>query len=370
MFVPKSPTAAKSFRVVVGASHDPPAGNNVLVLIRPEAEKERLRHQNILVELGGHSSAPDVPPFGQFSAGLDVNWHIGDLWGTRDAQATAGLSYSGRYEGAMTYPRDQQDAVTLFPSGFATGADEGRQMMADLVRVSPDYLAQRSHRASHEAGDTIISAERRRVGRERPRRLRQGAGGSREPEPRAIATADSVDKLRYAYGAQWEDSLSATEITGAKSRDLAMRDSELRETIRERGRQARSGIDSVLVQARCKQANSDTMKVECQPWLTDHLRDSVADTLLKLLEWSNRRVPQDSVLNQILHLVPDPDPKPTAMDAIASEISRVVIERLQPDTAASHPLAPGRVPRRPDLGPQDDRATPEADHPHAAPGEM
>lgn len=43
VFVPKSPTAAKSFRVVVGASHDPPAGNNVLVLIRPEAEKERLR---------------------------------------------------------------------------------------------------------------------------------------------------------------------------------------------------------------------------------------------------------------------------------------------------------------------------------------
>ena len=135
--------------MIVGAGHDPPAPNSVLVLTGREAFTPRHNHPNILIELGGHSSAPDMPPFGQFSAGLDVNWHIDDLWGTRDEQATAGLSFSGRYEGTMTYPRDAEDAVTLFPRGLGASGEESREVLADLVRVSPDYLAERAHQASH-----------------------------------------------------------------------------------------------------------------------------------------------------------------------------------------------------------------------------
>jgi hypothetical protein len=140
VFVPRDTLIARKFRIVVGAGHDPPAPNNVLVYIGPPADTRKHFNQNILVELGGHSSAPDMPPFGQFSSGLDVNWHIDDVWGTRDEQATGGISFSGRYEGTMTYPRDQEDALSLFPAEEALDTAT-KKMLRGLVRVAPDALA-------------------------------------------------------------------------------------------------------------------------------------------------------------------------------------------------------------------------------------
>lgn len=334
VFVPKDPVAARSFRVVVGAGHDPPAANNVLVLVKSDASKERYYHPNILVELGGHSSAPDMPPFGQFSAGLDVNWHIGDLWGTRDEQATAGLSYSGRYEGAMTYPRDQQDAVTLFPSGFGAGADSGRQMLADLVRVSPDYLAERAHQASDQARHLPkpVSAERRALA-ETILTVYGAALETAERESRhAIGTSDSLDAvIQSKYVAQVDDTSPQPEYFGARASDRATREANLREIRRERARQARHGVDSVLRRARCKDSAGAPSQADCPPWPPDIERSGVVGDLVGLLESTNKRIPPDSIMTQLLAIVPDPDSTPSAMDAIASEIRRVVIERLQPE---------------------------------------
>ena len=57
-------------------------------------------HPQILVELGDHSSAPDIDRDGRFSASIDVNWHRENVWGrgTRDLQAVAGIAYSGQYQ--------------------------------------------------------------------------------------------------------------------------------------------------------------------------------------------------------------------------------------------------------------------------------
>jgi hypothetical protein len=140
IFIPKDPSKAKRFRIVVGAGHKDPAPNNVLVMLPSDSGQlaEKYKHQNVLVEYGGHSSAPDMPPFGQFSVGLDVNWHIDDVWGTRDPQASAGVSFHGRYDATMTFPRDPEDAVTYFPRFIA---ESTKALLYSLVRFSPAFLA-------------------------------------------------------------------------------------------------------------------------------------------------------------------------------------------------------------------------------------
>jgi hypothetical protein len=92
------------FRVITGGGHTWRTPNNVLVL--SPSNMPRLRAPNVLVELGGHSSAPDMPPVGRFQPGVDVNWHAYDVWGTRDVQAVLGQGFDGQYEIAMTFPRD------------------------------------------------------------------------------------------------------------------------------------------------------------------------------------------------------------------------------------------------------------------------
>jgi hypothetical protein len=156
VFVPRNAAIARRFRIVVGAGHDPPAPNNVMVFLGPEADRTKHLNQNVLVELGGHSSAPDLPPFGQFSAGLDVNWHIDDVWGTRDEQASGGISFAGRYEGVMTYPRDPQDAVTLFPRPDGSNP-ETREMLRELVRIALDTLARRIRTAVNQPAESTSS---------------------------------------------------------------------------------------------------------------------------------------------------------------------------------------------------------------------
>jgi hypothetical protein len=157
VFVPRDPAIARRFRIVVGAGHDPPAPNNVMVYLGADAERAKHLNQNILVELGGHSSAPDMPPFGQFSAGLDVNWHIDDVWGTRDEQASGGISFAGRYEGVMTYPRDPEDAVTLFPRPDGAGT-EALTMLREQVRVALDAVADRVRDAVDHPADSLSYA--------------------------------------------------------------------------------------------------------------------------------------------------------------------------------------------------------------------
>jgi hypothetical protein len=92
------------FRVITGGGHTWRTPNNVLVL--SPSNMPALRTPSILVELGGHSSAPDLNPAGTFQPGVDVNWHAYDVWGTRDVQAVLGQGFDGQYDMSMTFPRD------------------------------------------------------------------------------------------------------------------------------------------------------------------------------------------------------------------------------------------------------------------------
>jgi hypothetical protein len=119
MFIPVDPVLARQFRIVVGTGHTSRTPNNVLVLFAPQMGVDSLSDTlSVLVEGGGHSSAPDLPPYGQFTPGMDVNWHIYDVWGTRDVQAVGGTGFAGRYRPEMTFPRDGRNTVVLFPSRY------------------------------------------------------------------------------------------------------------------------------------------------------------------------------------------------------------------------------------------------------------
>jgi len=99
IFVPKHPSI--TFRIAVGAGHTDAVPNNVLVYNmkgEPGVSKENQEHLNILVELGGHSNAPDLRGNGLFDPVVDANWHPEYLWGTRDVQAIVGGGATGNYE--------------------------------------------------------------------------------------------------------------------------------------------------------------------------------------------------------------------------------------------------------------------------------
>lgn len=111
VFVPADPVMACQARMIVGAGHTEWVPNNTLVLTNKIVlGSENLARldtlTNVLTELGGHSSAPDVPPYGNFMLGVDVNWEPTKAWGTRDVQALAQMGYGGTYERSMTLTRD------------------------------------------------------------------------------------------------------------------------------------------------------------------------------------------------------------------------------------------------------------------------
>ncbi len=131
VFVPADPVLACEARVIVGAGHTDRVPNNVLLLsnelvlgVKNLARDDTLT--GVITELGGHSSAPDVPPYGLFRLGVDVNWQANKSWGTRDVQALAQMGYSGAYKPDMTLPRDTiYHPVYLWPRGaeYAYGQD-------------------------------------------------------------------------------------------------------------------------------------------------------------------------------------------------------------------------------------------------------
>ena len=127
VFVPADPALACVARIVAGAAHTDWVPNNILllsnelVLSNTElADVDTLT--GILPELGGHSSAPDVPPYGSFRLGVDVNWEPTKAWGVRDIQALARMGYGGMYQQEMTLPRDTTDhPVFYWPRGAHHG---------------------------------------------------------------------------------------------------------------------------------------------------------------------------------------------------------------------------------------------------------
>jgi hypothetical protein len=105
--------------IVVGAGHTKTTPNNVSVLSGPQMVSN-LRKRNgrigVLVELGGHASAPDVGADGSFDIGVDVNWFLDYYWGTRDVMSIAGNGFLGKYQAWMTMRRDPSLSVTLADS--------------------------------------------------------------------------------------------------------------------------------------------------------------------------------------------------------------------------------------------------------------
>lgn len=131
VFVPTDPVLACQARMVVGAGHTKWVPNNTLVLtnntvlgVEDLARFDSLT--SIITELGGHSSAPDVPPYGKFMQGVDVNIQPTKAWGTRDVQALAQMGYGGVYQPTMTLSRDTVfHPVYYWPRGasYAYGVD-------------------------------------------------------------------------------------------------------------------------------------------------------------------------------------------------------------------------------------------------------
>lgn len=113
VFLPVDPNYTCSFRVTVGAGHDERTPNNVQVRFDEDAKRT---DTPVLVELGGHASAPLIDSSNRgFEIGRDVNWHANDVWGTRDIMAVAGLGFSGPYRPEMTFSRDVPGAERSLP---------------------------------------------------------------------------------------------------------------------------------------------------------------------------------------------------------------------------------------------------------------
>lgn len=139
VFFPTERSRWDKFRIVVGSGHSPRTPNNVLVLSAYHRGESRLEDSTyVMVELGGHSSAPDLRPIGRFTPGLDANWHAYNVWGTRDAQAAGGVGYLGKYEQAMTFDRGYgADGNLVFPPRYRP-----EQMAAEKRQVQgiPDSV--------------------------------------------------------------------------------------------------------------------------------------------------------------------------------------------------------------------------------------
>jgi hypothetical protein len=129
------------FRVITGGGHTWRTPNNVLVL--SPSNMPASRTPSVLVELGGHSSAPDLTPIGTFQPGVDVNWHAYDVWGTRDVQSVLGQGFDGQYDMSMTFPRDSTlMSLRKRNRNILTQADTAK---LDIERQSPIPIAHREY---------------------------------------------------------------------------------------------------------------------------------------------------------------------------------------------------------------------------------
>ena len=192
VFLPKDEDLAEQFRIVVGGGHTDRVPNNVLILSGESARRQSglNARPSILVELGDHSSSPDMPPYGNFAPGLDANWHNYDLWGTRDVQASSGLGALGPYRAWMTFPRNPSVATRLFPPVLADST--ARRMTAiqfgddeditpySLLPVEPfaDLFARLAKTDSPPTPDQVreIESAMTRIVQLAHRRWRRGAG--------------------------------------------------------------------------------------------------------------------------------------------------------------------------------------------------
>jgi hypothetical protein len=142
------------FAVVAGSGHSTTTPNNVLVVTGQTARN--LTPPAVLVERGGHASAPNMPPYTEFNLGLDVNWNLNDnVWGTRDLQAISGRGFLGDYHTGMTLPRDPATSVQLAYDTSKARVDTIR--MQEAARYAPEKAKEPPSKLSK--GYALIDAE-------------------------------------------------------------------------------------------------------------------------------------------------------------------------------------------------------------------
>jgi hypothetical protein len=110
-FVPEDTN--QRFGILLGAGHMEYVPNSVLIYLQADLSGNLGSHLQVLVELGGHSHAPDLNANRIFDPGVDVNWHTENFWGTRDIQAIAGQGATAKYQTWMTFPR--VDTNLIYP---------------------------------------------------------------------------------------------------------------------------------------------------------------------------------------------------------------------------------------------------------------
>lgn len=127
------------FRVLVGNGHSVTTPNNVLVISGDLAQLTEQSHNHAIVEVGGHSMAPDIVPWSQFTVGWDINWHAYDrVWGVRDVQAMTGVGFNGDYEPGLTLPRNR--VLTLTPDSAWADIQTGDGISATYALIPQERL--------------------------------------------------------------------------------------------------------------------------------------------------------------------------------------------------------------------------------------
>lgn len=163
VFVPMQAGKRCGWVVQVGHGHTDRTPNNVLVRNWGEGSLVNL------VEYGDHSNAPAMHEGTErLATGIDVNWHLEDVWGIRDTQAASGSGYNGNFEEWMC--QNHPDSMELAPRTDCDGRDASdARVRYDLVPLEALKAIQR------EDGSVVEYTAFWRGVREFCRYLRNGA---------------------------------------------------------------------------------------------------------------------------------------------------------------------------------------------------
>lgn len=156
LFMPKERDLSCVFQIMVGAGHESRQPNNVLVSLQSPSVRGQFQN-GVIVELGGHASAPDLDNDGRFVLGHDINWGLENVWGVRDLLSVAGTGFAGDYRSDLTLPRNHsrfwvpprrwgQPGYALIPGGaleelegrLARGVDS--RLVAESLGELASYL--------------------------------------------------------------------------------------------------------------------------------------------------------------------------------------------------------------------------------------
>jgi hypothetical protein len=205
------------FAIVAGSGHSTTTPNNVLVVTGQTARN--LTPPAVLVERGGHASAPNMPPYSEFNLGLDVNWNLNDyVWGTRDLQAISGRGFLGDYHSEMTLPRDPATSVTL---AFNTS-----QARVDTIQM--EQAARYAPEAAEEPGSNL-SARYALIDAELLHRLFAAADSFRRASPdqkeiyrtRVVAIVDDTIRPALPWRFRGLDSLPDSAVVDSAIQRMA-----------------------------------------------------------------------------------------------------------------------------------------------------